>query len=222
MDIAGFFIYRNLTTMQHPSIEEKFLKLITSLKPTKVLEIGTSSGGLTLMLRDILDNNGLKSTRLVSYDVNDPKYLRHYLDEGANIELKIENIFNNAYDKLENGQEVIDGTDPNNPCSLVVASQTETPSQAWMDADCDGDGLTNGEEVSGGSNPFDPCDPNSCDSDITIPQAFTPDGDNTNDTFVIPGIQNYPKNKLTIYNRWGNEVFFAEGYNVFILALCKP
>ena len=108
MDIAGFFVYRNLTTMQHTSIEEKFLKLITTLKPTKVLEIGTSSGGLTLMLRDILDNNGLESTRLVSYDVNDPKYLRHYLDEGTNIELKIENVFNNAYDKLENGQEVID------------------------------------------------------------------------------------------------------------------
>ncbi|MCF8409393.1 MAG: tandem-95 repeat protein, partial [Crocinitomicaceae bacterium] len=116
-------------------------------------------------------------------------------------------------DGVTNGQEIIDGTDPNNPCSLVVASQTETPSQAWLDADCDGDGLTNGVEVSGGSNPFDPCDPNSCDSDITIPQAFTPDGDNTNDTFVIPGIENYPKNKLTIYNRWGNEVFFAEGYN---------
>ena len=116
-------------------------------------------------------------------------------------------------DGVTNGQEVIDGTDPNNPCSLVVASQTETPSQAWLDADCDGDGLTNGVEVSGGSNPFDPCDPNPCDSDITIPQAFTPDGDNTNDTFVIPGIENYPKNKLTIYNRWGNEVFFAEGYN---------
>jgi predicted O-methyltransferase YrrM len=108
MDIAGFFVYRNLTTMQHTSIEEKFLKLIITLKPTKVLEIGTSSGGLTLMLRDILDNNGLESTRLVSYDVNDPKYLRHYLDEGTNIELKIENVFNNAYDKLENGQEVID------------------------------------------------------------------------------------------------------------------
>ena len=116
-------------------------------------------------------------------------------------------------DGVTNGQEVIDGTDQNNPCSLVVANQTETPSQAWIDSDCDGDGLTNGVEVSGGSNPFDPCDPNSCDSDITIPQAFTPDGDNTNDTFVIPGIENYPKNKLTIYNRWGNEVFFAEGYN---------
>jgi predicted O-methyltransferase YrrM len=108
MDITGFFVYRNLTTMQHSSIEEKFLKLITTLKPTKVLEIGTSSGGLTLMLRDILDTNGLESTRLVSYDINDPKYLRHYIDEGANIELKIESVFNNTYDKLENGQEVID------------------------------------------------------------------------------------------------------------------
>lgn len=108
MDITGFFVYRNLATMQHSSIEEKFLKLITTLKPTKVLEIGTSSGGLTLMLRDILDTNGLESTRLVSYDINDPKYLRHYIDEGANIELKIESVFNHTYDKLENGQEVID------------------------------------------------------------------------------------------------------------------
>lgn len=108
MNITGFFIYRNLMTMQHPSIEEKFTKLLTELKPVKVLEIGTSSGGLTLLLRDILDNNGLESTRLVSYDVNDPIYLRNYVNEGANIELKVENIFNQQYDKLENGQNVID------------------------------------------------------------------------------------------------------------------
>jgi|688.fasta_scaffold58201_6 hypothetical protein len=108
MNITGFFVYRNLTTMQHISVEEKFTKLITELKPVKVLEIGTSSGGLTLLLRDILDNNGLETTRLVSYDVNDPKYLRHYVNEGSKIELKVENIFNHQYDKLENGQEVID------------------------------------------------------------------------------------------------------------------
>jgi len=108
MNITGFFIYRNLTTMQHTSVEEKFTKLITEIKPIKVLEIGTSSGGLTLLLRDILDKNGLESTRLVSYDVNDPVYLRHYVNEGSKIELRVENIFNHQYDKLENGQEVID------------------------------------------------------------------------------------------------------------------
>ena len=125
-------------------------------------------------------------------------------------------------DGVTNGDEIDpngDGTigpnetDPNDPCSFWFADQTLAPSQAWLDADCDGDGITNGEEVSGGSNPLNPCDPNTCDSDITIPQAFTPDGDNTNETFVITGIENYPKNKLIVFNRWGNEVYYEEGYN---------
>jgi gliding motility-associated-like protein len=125
-------------------------------------------------------------------------------------------------DGVTNGDEIDpngDGTigpnetDPNDPCSFWFADQTVAPSQSWLDADCDGDGLTNGEEVSGGSNPLDPCDPNTCDSDITIPQAFTPDGDNTNETFLITGIENYPKNKLIVFNRWGNEVYYEEGYN---------
>jgi gliding motility-associated-like protein len=109
------------------------------------------------------------------------------------------------------------GTDPNDPCSLNIADQSVAPSQAWLDADCDGDGVTNGDEIDGGSNPFDPCDPNStlpgCSSGVVVPQAFTPDGDGTNELFVITGIENYPQNKLTFYNRWGNEVFYAEGYS---------
>jgi len=108
MNITGFFNYRNLITMQHTLIKEKFLKLLTELKPVKIIEIGTSSGGLTLLLRDILDGNGLEKTRLISYDVNEPSHLRHYVNKGSKIELRIENIFNNQYDKLENGQEVID------------------------------------------------------------------------------------------------------------------
>ena len=102
MKITGYFVYGDLTIMQHTSVKEKFIKLITSIKPTKILEIGTSSGGLTLMLRDILDTNGLESTRLISYDINDPVYLRCHVDNGRNIELKVENVFNHQYDKLEN------------------------------------------------------------------------------------------------------------------------
>lgn len=108
MKITGYFVYGDLTIMQHTSVREKFIKLITSIKPVKILEIGTSSGGLTLMLRDILDTNGLESTRLVSYDINDPVYLRRHVDKGRNIELKVENVFNHQYDKLENGKEIID------------------------------------------------------------------------------------------------------------------
>ena len=59
MNITGFFVYGDLTIMQHTSIKDKFIRLITDIKPKKILEIGTSYGGLTLMLRDILDTNGL-------------------------------------------------------------------------------------------------------------------------------------------------------------------
>ncbi|MEZ4875556.1 MAG: thrombospondin type 3 repeat-containing protein [Flavobacteriaceae bacterium] len=52
-------------------------------------------------------------------------------------------------DGVTNGQEVIDGTDPVDPCDFVlVYRRTFTTSfQAWLDADCDGDGVTNGDEA---------------------------------------------------------------------------
>jgi gliding motility-associated-like protein/uncharacterized repeat protein (TIGR01451 family) len=48
---------------------------------------------------------------------------------------------------------------------------------------------------------------------IVIPQGFTPDGDVQNEFFVIPSISDYPKNVLTIYNRWGNIVYQRTGYD---------
>ncbi|MBC8054436.1 MAG: gliding motility-associated C-terminal domain-containing protein [Sphingobacteriaceae bacterium] len=52
----------------------------------------------------------------------------------------------------------------------------------------------------GGVNPF------------TFFNAFSPDGDNKNDTWKINNIELYPDNKLSIYNRWGDEVFNAKSY----------
>ena len=45
-----------------------------------------------------------------------------------------------------------------------------------------------------------------------IPDGFSPNGDGINDLFVIRGINNYPENNFTIYNRWGNKVFEASPY----------
>ncbi len=100
--------------------------------------------------------------------------------------------------------------------------------------DCDGDGVTNADEVNGtdgdptttedNTNPFDPCDLNEesitlvptteivC-GELEIPEAFTPgDGDGVNDTWVIPGIMNYPNNEVMVFNRWGSKVYTAKGY----------
>ncbi|TDX02094.1 PKD domain-containing protein [Dinghuibacter silviterrae] len=47
---------------------------------------------------------------------------------------------------------------------------------------------------------------------VYIPKAFTPNGDGVNDLFVIAGINNYPGSSLTVYNRWGKQVYFASSY----------
>jgi gliding motility-associated-like protein/uncharacterized repeat protein (TIGR01451 family) len=49
-------------------------------------------------------------------------------------------------------------------------------------------------------------------TDFFIPEGFSPNGDGTNDLFVIRGIANYPKNSFVIFNRWGNKVFEASPY----------
>lgn len=43
-----------------------------------------------------------------------------------------------------------------------------------------------------------------------IPSIFTPNGDDYNDKFVVPCLLNtvaFPKSQVTIFNRWGDEVF---------------
>jgi gliding motility-associated-like protein len=48
---------------------------------------------------------------------------------------------------------------------------------------------------------------------LFIPEIFSPNGDGKNDFFVIKGLQQYPNNKITIYNRWGNKVYEKEKYS---------
>ncbi len=44
--------------------------------------------------------------------------------------------------------------------------------------------------------------------DVTYPSAFTPDGDLSNDTWELPGLDvSYPNNIVRVYNRWGNLLF---------------
>jgi gliding motility-associated-like protein len=47
---------------------------------------------------------------------------------------------------------------------------------------------------------------------IIIPTGFSPNGDGINDYFVIQGIEEYPRNELYIYNRWGELVYSAAPY----------
>ena len=48
---------------------------------------------------------------------------------------------------------------------------------------------------------------------IEVPNAFSPNGDGTNDTWLIPNLADYPGAKVEIYNRWGQQIFLSYGYN---------
>ncbi|KAF2516240.1 gliding motility-associated C-terminal domain-containing protein [Flavobacterium zhairuonense] len=50
-------------------------------------------------------------------------------------------------------------------------------------------------------------------SDVIVYNALSPNGDGINDTFHIQGIDQYPDNRVEIYNRWGVKVFDAKSYN---------
>jgi gliding motility-associated-like protein len=44
-----------------------------------------------------------------------------------------------------------------------------------------------------------------------LPQGISPNGDGVNDFLVIPGVMGF-KNKITIFNRWGNVVYEVLNY----------
>ena len=50
-----------------------------------------------------------------------------------------------------------------------------------------------------------------CES-VTVFSGFSPNNDNVNDRFTILGIEAFPQNEVTVFNRWGNEVYNKKGY----------
>lgn len=54
--------------------------------------------------------------------------------------------------------------------------------------------------------------PVTVDEDLFIPQGFSPNNDGINDYFVIKGLLGKTVH-LTIFNRWGNEVYVKDNYD---------
>jgi gliding motility-associated-like protein len=46
-----------------------------------------------------------------------------------------------------------------------------------------------------------------------ISNMITPNGDGANDFWVLGGLEYYPDAKITVFNRWGQKVYDATGYN---------
>lgn len=48
--------------------------------------------------------------------------------------------------------------------------------------------------------------------ELVFSNGFSPNGDDVNQFFEIQGAETYPNNSLSVFNRWGNEVFQTNNY----------
>ncbi len=120
--------------------------------------------------------NGIDGDSLTTNDNTDPNDPCSY--NAGQITVVVTSQADCDGDGVTNADEIADGTDPFNPCDLVLASQTVVPSTVWYETDCDNDGLTNEEEVSGIDNGTTPDNPN---GNITDPLNPDTDGDGVTD-----------------------------------------
>lgn len=50
--------------------------------------------------------------------------------------------------------------------------------------------------------------------ELKVPNAFSPNGDGKNDTWRIPGLEEYHNATVQVFNRWGQMVFKSVGYSI--------
>ena len=59
----------------------------------------------------------------------------------------------------------------------------------------------------------DSCDGTTDPIEADIPEAFTPNGNNINDLFVVGNIEFYNERSIDVFNRYGNQVYSSKAYN---------
>ena len=52
-------------------------------------------------------------------------------------------------------------------------------------------------------------------SEVWVPNAFSPNNDGINDYFIIQNTDDLTEFHLTIYNRWGERVFYTDNPNIY-------
>lgn len=95
--VEGGFAYGYLFMSQHKDSPRVFREFLEIARPSRILEIGTFHGGLTLLLRDILDEIGLANSIIRTYDINEQEFLKPLVVD-RKVEVYTKNLFNDSYD----------------------------------------------------------------------------------------------------------------------------
>lgn len=92
--MLGYCSYKNYFMSQHENVPSVFRGFIDEIKPKRILEIGTYTGGFIVMLKDICDDLNIE-TNIRTYDITN----REKYDEikSMGIDLRIQNLFTDNY-----------------------------------------------------------------------------------------------------------------------------
>lgn len=105
MTITGSTSYKGYTAQQHEDVFAVFEEFLAEIRPSRILEIGTAGGGLTLFLRHTLNKLGLDNSTIRSLEVHEMKWYDTIRSE--NIQIEILNVFDHAYFNLEKPEEIV-------------------------------------------------------------------------------------------------------------------
>lgn len=94
--VEGGFAYGYLFISQHKNSPKVFREFLELVRPARILEIGTFHGGLTLLLRDILDEIGLVDSTIRTYDIDEQEFLKPLVID-RKVEVVTKNLFNSDY-----------------------------------------------------------------------------------------------------------------------------
>ena len=92
--------FSGFTAQQSHLAYEVFFNFIGKIKPKRILEIGTGTGGFTQFLKFCVDYHNL-DTEILTYDI----YTRsdYEILEKKGVKVKIKNIFSSDYKKIDSG-----------------------------------------------------------------------------------------------------------------------
>jgi cephalosporin hydroxylase len=103
--IKGHTEYKGYTAQQVDNFYPTIRKFLEEVRPARVLEIGTAGGGFILAVREILNEIGLPSVPIRTFDVVESPYYKKLRTH--NIEINIENIFDHAYVNLVKPERIV-------------------------------------------------------------------------------------------------------------------
>ena len=135
--------------------------------------------------------------------------------EGGNLDTDGDGQVDNPHDDSDNDgiADSVDGFDgfgdADNPDNNSSPTDPNDGGNGVVDGDdSDGDGIP--DPVDGLEGFGDAINEDTC---VKVNNLMSPNGDAANSYLHIDCIENFPRNTIEIFNRWGNTVYKAQGYN---------